>query len=400
MATNFDYLIIGGGMTAASAARGIREVDPKGSIGMISAEDHPPYNRPPLTKKLWYGKSEDTIWRKLPEKNLELLLGRRVISLDPARKQVQDNANRSYGYKKLLLATGGSPRHLPFAPEETLYFRTVEDYHTTRKWADQNARIGVIGGGFIGSEIAAALASNGEQAVTMVFPEIGIGARVYPEDLSRFINEYYREKGVQVNPGMGIEAIDHKGSAFILRAKDGKSVEVDHIIAGIGLIPNTKLAAASGISIAGPDQGSGIIVDEYLRTNQPDIYAAGDVASFYNSALQQRMRAEHEDNANTMGKAAGMNMAGHKAAYNHQPYFYSDLFDLGYEAVGRLDPHLETYSDWKEPFRKGVVYYLKDRKVRGVLLWNTWDQVDAARELIAGGRPYTDSELKGLLPKS
>jgi len=141
------------------------------------------------------------------------------------------------------------------------------------------------------------------------------------------------------------------------------------------------------------------VVDEMLRTSHPDVYAAGDVAEFYNPALGEQMRVEHEDNANAMGRLAGRAMAGSTEPYTHLPFFYSDLFDLGFEAVGELNPRLETYADWKEPFRQGVVYYLKNRKIRGVLLWNTWDQVDAARELISNGRAYADSELKGCLPK-
>jgi 3-phenylpropionate/trans-cinnamate dioxygenase ferredoxin reductase component len=396
--TRYDYLIIGGGMTAAAAAQGVREVDPKGTIGIISAEDQRPYNRPPLTKKLWQGKSEDIIWRDLPKEHLDLILGCRVSTLDPLLKQLQDQTGRSYGYKKLLLATGGSPRRLPFAPEDTLYYRTLEDYHTVRGWTGKGARIGIIGGGFIGSEIAAALASIGEQ-VMMVFPENGIGSRIYPDDLTQFITQYYQQKGVEVYPGMEIQAIDRRDNKFVMRAKDGRTVEVDHIIAGIGIRPNIELAEAAGISIGGPENGGGILVDGNLRTNQPEIYAAGDVASFFNPVLQQQMRVEHEDNANSMGRVAGLNMAGRETAYQHQPFFYSDLFDLGFEAVGELNPRLETYADWKEPFRQGVVYYLKNRKIRGVLLWNTWDQVDAARELISNGRAYADSELKGCLPK-
>lgn len=398
MATIYDYLIVGGGMTAAAAAQGIREVDPKGTIGIISAEDQRPYNRPPLTKKLWQGKSEDIIWRDLPKEHLNLILGCRVSTLDPHLKQLQDEAGLLYGYKKLLLATGGSPRRLPFAPEDTLYYRTLDDYHTVRGWVGKGERIGIIGGGFIGSEIAAALAANGEQVV-MVFPENGIGSRIYPGDLTQFVTEYYQKKGVEVHPGMEIQAIDRLDNRFVMRAKDGQTVEVDHIIAGIGILPSIELAQAAGIKIGDPEKGGGILVDEHLLTNQPDIYAAGDVASFYNPTLQQQMRVEHEDNANSMGRVAGLNMAGRKTAYLHQPFFYSDLFDLGFEAVGELNPRRETYADWKEPFRQGVVYYLMNRKIRGVLLWNTWNQVDVARKLISNGRTYSDSELKGLLPK-
>jgi len=395
----YDYLVIGGGMTAAAAVQGIREVDGHGSVGIFSMEQHRPYNRPPLTKKLWQGKPEDSIWRKLSDDNLDLLLGLRVKQIDPLRKQVQNETGQTVSYGKLLLATGGSSRRLPFAPPETVYFRTLDDFHTVRSWLGQGARIGIIGGGFIGSEIAAALASNGEQAV-MVFPETGLGARIYPADLSQFLNRYYQEKGVELHPGLEIQAIFRQGNGFVLQAKDGRQVAVEHIIAGIGILPNTGLGQTAGVSIGGPEVGAGILVDKNLRTDQPDIFAAGDVASFYNSALGRTMRVEHEDNANSMGRVAGLNMAGQATPYDHQPYFYSDLFDLGYEAVGELDPHLQTVADWQDPFRKGVVYYLKDEKVRGVLLWNTWDQVDAARALIAERHVFQPEALKNILPAS
>ena len=139
-------------------------------------------------------------------------------------------------------------------------------------------------------------------------------------------------------------------------------------------------------------------MDRGLRTSHSDIYAAGDVANFYNPALNQRLRVEHEDNANTMGKIAGRNMAGKRERYDHLPFFYSDLFDLGYEAVGELDSRLETVADWKEPYRKGVIYYLRGGRVRGVLLWNVWEQVDSARKLIAEAGPFRAADLKSRLP--
>lgn len=397
MVSNYDYIIVGGGMTAAAAANGIREADPQGMIGIISNEDQRPYDRPPLTKKLWQGKSEDIIWRKLPTSHLDLVLGCKISALKPDLNQVKDEAGFSYGYKKLLLATGGTPRSLPSAPEGILYFRTFDDYLTVRKWVGKHTRIGIIGGGFIGSEIAAALASNGEQVV-MVFPEEGIGARIYPADLAHFVTEYYQQKGVKVHSGMEIQAIEKIDDKFVMRANDGQTEIVDHIIAGIGLRPNIEVAQTGGIIIGGPEAGGGILVDDHLRTNQPDIYAAGDVASFYNSDLQKQMRVEHEDNANSMGRIAGLNMGGRETVYKHQPYFYSDLFDLGFEAVGELNPRMEVYADWKEPFKKGVIYYLAGERVRGVLLWNTWDCVPAARALIAEKGPFKPADLKNRLP--
>jgi NADPH-dependent 2,4-dienoyl-CoA reductase/sulfur reductase-like enzyme len=393
-----DYLIIGGGMTAAAAANAIREVDPKGTIIIISAEGHPPYKRPPLSKKLWQGKSEDTIWCDLPAANMELILNRKVVKLEPHNKRVIDDAGRTLGYKKLLLATGGATRTIPSAPEDILYFRTLDDYHKLRSWTGKEALFGILGGGFIGSEVAVALATIGEQ-VTMVFQEGSIGGRVYPEDVSLFISRHFQEKGIKLYPNSDIQSIEKKENLLIMHSKDGQVVEVDHIVAGLGIIPNTDIAQAAGVTIAGPEAGRGIIVDEQLRTNIPGIYAAGDVATFTNRALQRQMRVEHEDNANSMGRVAGFNMAGQATLYQHQPYFYSDIFKYGYEAVGELDPRLSTFADWEDKYEKGVIYYLKDDRIRGVLLWNTWDQVDEARKLIAEGKNYTRKELTGLLPR-
>ncbi|TLN23669.1 NAD(P)/FAD-dependent oxidoreductase [bacterium] len=394
---SFDYLIIGGGMTAAAAALGIRENDPTGTIAILGDEIHRPYDRPDLSKKLWLGKAEEKIWRKLPAENLTLRLGDPAAVIDPSRKQVTTAGGTVLGYHKLLLATGGMPRKLPFAPPEVVYFRTLDDYRTLRSWQGQGKRIGVIGGGFIGSEIAAALSINGEKAV-MVFPEAGIGARLFPADLATFLNDYYSQKGVDVLHGLEIQAIDRHENGFILVSKDGQEVLVDHIVAGIGIRPNTALAQSAGVAIGGPETGGGILVDEHLRTNLEDIYAAGDVASFYETALQRWARVEHEDNAISMGKAAGASMAGSTAPYTHQSFFFSDLFDLGYEAVGEVDSRLETYADWVDPYRQGVIYYLRDNLVRGVLLWNTWGQLQPARDLIAAAQPLAPADLHGRLP--
>lgn len=194
---NHQYLIVGGGMAADAAVAGIRQVDPEGSIGLISAESHPPYDRPPLSKGLWKGRALESIWRKSAAGEAALYLGRRVQTLDPTRNLVRDEQGTTYHYQKLLLATGGTPRRLPADSDAVLYFRTLDDYQSLRLLAQEKQRFAVVGGGFIGSEIAAALAMNGKQVV-MVFPEAGIGGRMFPPDLSRFLNDFYRQKGIEV----------------------------------------------------------------------------------------------------------------------------------------------------------------------------------------------------------
>lgn len=388
---HYHYLIVGGGMTASAAVSGIREVDDSGPIGLITAEDSPPYDRPPLSKQLWTGRKQlADIFHTLPD-SVDVFKGRTVQTLDAEQKHVIDNRGHRFTYDRLLLATGSSPRRLPFGEDQIIYFRTVSDYERLRKLTDLYEHFTVIGGGFIGSEIAAALRMQGKQ-VAMIFPEDGIGGRIFPADLSQFLVEYYREKGIEVLAGTAVKNLTGTGSNLSVDLDNGRSLNTQAVIAGIGVIPSTMLAEQAGLAV-----DNGIIVNEQLQTSHPDIYAAGDVANYPDALLETRRRVEHEDAANSMGKTAGRIMAGAGGRYDHSPMFYSDLFDLGYEAIGELDARLEMVSDWQEPFRKGIVYYLRDGRARGVLLWNVWDKVDAARQLIASGRDIAQANVKNLL---
>lgn len=390
---HFHYLIVGGGMTADAAVKGIRSRDQENSIAIISREDHPPYSRPPLTKALWKGEPEESIWKKTEEKNVTLLLSRSVVTIDPTDRMVIDDQDEKYSYEKLLLATGGIINHLPFDAEGIIYYRTYADYKNLRQQTEKSNNILVIGGGFIGSEIAAALAIN-KKKVTMIFPDNTIGSRVYPAALGAFLNSYYQSKGVEVVANDEVVSLSKSNGSYSIKTKTGKSLNAEVVVVGIGIKPDISLATKTGIAVS-----NGIDTDEFLRSDHPDIYAAGDVANFHSPALGKRIRVEHEDNALTMGELAGRNMAGDTAKYSHLPFFYSDLFDLGYEAVGELDTRHEMVEDWKEPNSEGVVYYLKEGRVRGVLLWNTWNQVDHARELISKPGPFDAKNVKGSLPK-
>jgi 3-phenylpropionate/trans-cinnamate dioxygenase ferredoxin reductase subunit len=358
------YLIVGGGMTGDAAVKGIREHDAEGRIVLVGEEQHPPYKRPPLTKKLWAGGEESSIWKNT--EGADLVLGRRIVSLDLAARRAADDQGEEYEFEKVLLATGGEPRRLGGDDGDVVYFRRLDDFRLLKERVGDGTRVAVIGGGFIGSEIAASLAGVGAN-VSMTFPEPTIGFRLFPPGLGEFVNDYYRQKGVEVNPGGMVS--------------DPRELGAEIVVAGLGIVPNVQLAEAAGLPV-----DNGIVVDLYGRVDgRDDVFAAGDVANYPSPILGTRFRVEHEDHANTHGKVVGANMAGAAQPYDHIPFFYSDLFDLGYEAVGQVDSRLEMIEEWQEPFAKGTVTYVEDGRPRGFLLWNVWGKVDAARDVLAAG---------------
>jgi 3-phenylpropionate/trans-cinnamate dioxygenase ferredoxin reductase subunit len=395
----YTYMIIGGGLAGASAVEGIRERDADGSVLLLGGETHLPYDRPPLSKKLWLGKKkvEDIFIhdRQFYEKNkVVLALGTEAVKLDPGTKRVLSADGKEYRFEKLLLATGGSPRRLPIPGgdvEGICYYRYLNDYLRMRSDAKEGRSATVIGGGFIGSEIAAALAANKVQ-VTMVFPEAYLCSRVFPAPLGMSIQDMYRSRGVGILSGDRPVSFGKSGDRFVTVTEKGGRLESDLLIAGIGIVPATDLAAGAGLRT-----GNGIVVDERLRTSHPDIYAAGDIAFFPYQALGRPMRIEHWDNALNQGKQAGRNMAGAEETFTYMPYFFSDLFEFGYEAVGEVSAGLETFADWQKENDTGVVYYLKEGGVRGVMMCNVWDKVEAARDLIRRGGQATPEDLRGAI---
>jgi NAD(P)H-nitrite reductase large subunit len=395
----YKYIIVGGGQTGGYAVDGIREIDTDGSILLIGNEDYLPYERPDLSKKLWFDKKRiENIFvhdRGFYGKNgVDLFLGTEVVRINTVDKAVQDSSGRTCFYGKLLLATGGTPKQLPIPGGDlpgVCYYRYLDDYLMMRPSASDGKKATVIGGGFIGSELAAALNIN-KVDVTMVFPEPYIVQRVFPEGLGLAIQEDYSKRGVKIVSGDIPMSIEMRAGMFVVNTKNGLTLESDMLIVGVGIAPAVDLAKAIDLEI-----GNGIVVNNLLQTSNSDIYAAGDNAFFPYQALGQMLRVEHWDNALNQGKQAGRNMAGANEPYDYMPYFFSDLFDFGYEAVGEVDSRLETFADWQKENETGVIYYLRDDFVRGAMMCNVWDKVSDARELIKNKQKVSRDMLKGII---
>ena len=396
---SYKYVIVGGGLAGASSVEGIRKLDKTSSILLVGSEKHLPYNRPPLSKKLWFvqgGIEEIFVYdQEFYDQNMvKLSLGTRIEGISTNEKTVVDNAGKSYGYGKLLFATGGTPRSLSIPGsnlEGICYYRYLDDFQRMRKEASKGKSAVVIGGGFIGSEMAAALNIN-KLNVTMIFPEPYLCNRVFPDYLGRVVQKCFIEHGVKILSGDRPASFARKREKFITQTTNGKQIESDLLIVGIGIAPNIQIAKEAGLMT-----GNGIIVNEYLQTSNPDIYGAGDIAFSPYRTLGQQMRVEHWDNALNLGKLAGMNMAGANEPLNYMPYFFSDLFELGYEAVGDINGELETFADWQKENDTGIIYYMKDGRIRGIMLCNVSEKVEEARNLILKNEKVKPESLRGAI---
>jgi NADPH-dependent 2,4-dienoyl-CoA reductase/sulfur reductase-like enzyme len=391
----FKYVIVGAGLSGCKAIEGIRSLDSQSPILLASAENYLPYDRPPLSKKLWFGKKkveEIFIHPKeyFKESKVDCLLNVRAVKIDPDDKIVAFDNGSACEFEKLLIATGGSPRRLDIeggSHDDIFYYRYLDDYLRLKSRIHQGTKALVIGGGFIGSEIAAALNIN-KADVTMLIRGNYLVENVFPKPLGMAIQEDFINRGVKILTHDAPVSIEKPDGYFITRTKAGKEITSDVVITGIGIEPETHLAKSANLKIE-----NGIVVNEFLQTSSPDIYAAGDNTCFPYQALDRYMRVEHWDNAVNQGLTAGMNMAGAGSAYTHMPYFFSDLFDFGYEAVGLVDSRLETHADWQKENNTGVIYYLENGFVRGVMCCNVWDKIDAARELIKSNRKITPDKI-------
>jgi NADPH-dependent 2,4-dienoyl-CoA reductase/sulfur reductase-like enzyme len=393
---HFKYVIVGGGVAGASAVDGIREVDKNGTILIICSEPQLPYNRPPLSKGLWLGKTSladifvhDAAFYESMKVTVEN--GDPAESIDARKKTVICSSRTSYSYDSLLVATGGTPRTFSGGQAGIEYYRYLDDFVSLHKELTPGKTAAVIGGGFIGSEMAVVLSANGI-GVTMVFPDPYPCAAVFPPSLGTAVMARFAAAGIRLLPSDKAVSFNVGGNQPVITTAQGETIVSDCIIAGIGILPSTEIAENAGLRC-----DNGIVVDEQLCTSDHSIFAAGDVARFPCTALGSLIRVEHWDNAVMQGRLAGRNMAGAHDPYTHLPYFFSDLFKFGYEAVGDVNASYEVFEDWITKSEKGVIYYLKDQRCVGVLLLNVWEKCDAAREIIRAGKRQPATDLRGCI---
>lgn len=399
---DFEYIVVGAGMAGDAAVAGIRQEDPTGTIALIGAEPDEPYNRPALSKALW--REEDTtpstiILKASSTPGVTLMLGTRVTSVNPDAHTVTTADGKEFGYHRLVLTTGGRPRTagIPAGPR-VIHFHDLSDYRALRTQATRGAHVVVVGGGFIGTELAAVLAET-PATVTYVFPRDHVDGHVLPEEIARHLDEVYREHGVELVPGVRVTTVAETpdGEGVTLTLDDGRELHGDVAVLGLGQDPETDLASAAGLAV-----WEGIVVDAHRRTSDPDIFAAGDAVARPDRVFGRR-RVQHEDAAVTGGRVAGRNAAGGEASDDHVPYFYSDIFADGYEALGVTDPTGASLVDWKEPGSEAVVYYFdEDSVLQGVLMWNVWGDEDhdtkaIAAQLLEDRSPRDPGELVGAI---
>ena len=403
-------VIVGASLAGAKAAETLRAEGFTGSVVLIGAEEERPYERPPLSKGyLLAADDRDSIFVFEPgwyaAHDVDLRLGSAVSALDRASRRVSLAAGGSVGYDKLLIATGASPRQLmvPGADlDGVLYLRTVGDSERLRAVLQAGGRVVIAGAGWIGLETAAAARQYGCE-VTVIEPEPGALYRSIGPELGELYADVHRSHGVTFRFREGVSEL--RGSAGRVTevvTSAGGAVPADVLVVGIGAVPNASFAAEAGLEV-----DNGIVADEALRTSDPDIFAAGDVANAFNPVLGRRIRVEHWGNALTGGPAAARSMLGQQVSHDLVPYFYSDQYDVGMEAAGVPEPGRYddvVYRGDKDAL-EFIAFWLSDGAVVAGMNVNVWDVNDDIQALIRAGVPVDagrltdpDIPLAGLLP--
>ena len=394
-------VVVGGGLAAASAVDELRSNGHEGSIEVFCAEAHLPYERPPLSKGVLLGSAEeksvqvhDSAW--YDDRDVVLHLGTPVTRLDLDRHEVVADG-LSAGFDRLLMATGASPRRLAMADEsgaDIAYLRTVEDNRRLRDAFASVRRIVIIGGGWIGLEVAAAARTAGVEVAVVEMQDQPLLGVLGPE-VARVFADLHREHGVDLRLGVGVDGIEARADgASVVRLADGATLPADLVVVGIGAQPEVGLARDAGIAV-----GDGVLVDAWLRTSDPYVFAAGDLAGHDHPVLRRRLRVEHWDNAIHQARAAARVMLGGDDAYDRLPYFFTDQYDLGMEYVGSVGPKGadEVVLRGDLGARVFSAFWLQDGRVVAAMHANDWDLIDPIRGIV-GREVDRDRLADGAVP--
>ncbi len=394
------YVIVGASLAGAKAAETLRAEGFGGPVVLIGAESELPYERPPLSKDYLQGKSpRDKIYvhpeQWYAEHNVELRLGLTVTEIDPAAHRVTGADGSSQPYAKLLLTTGSAPRRLPVPGaglDGVVYLRTASDSDRIKAALESASRVAVIGAGWIGLETAAAARIAGAEVTVLEALELPL-LRVLGPEAARVFADLHRDHGVDMRFGIAVAEITGRaGRATGVRLGDGAQVDADLVIVGIGITPNTQLADAAGLQVS-----NGVVVAADLRSSDPDIYAAGDVANAFNPLFGTHIRLEHWANALNQPPAAARSMLGQPVSYDRVPYFYTDQYDLGMEYSGYVEPggYEQVVFRGDTAAREFIAFWLDSRnRVLAGMNVNIWDVNDAIQALVRSGQPVDPDALR------
>jgi 3-phenylpropionate/trans-cinnamate dioxygenase ferredoxin reductase subunit len=395
MTDSRTFVVAGAGLAGAKAVEQLRTDGFDGRIVLLGEEPHAPYERPDLSKGFLLGKTER---QKLfvhgddfyATHDVDLRTDVAVTAIDRAARTVTIDGTDTIPYDALLLATGAAPRPLSIPGAEldgVRYLRTLDDAEALRRAIDTATAVAIIGGGWIGMEVAAAARSLGRN-VTVVFPESEPLERVLGIEAGATYAELHRAHGVRLLPRAAVESFEGTGSVEAVRLGDGGRIEADLVVVGIGVLPRTSLATNAGLAVS-----DGIEVDEYLRTSDPAVYAAGDIAGAWHPVLRTRLRVEHWANALHQGPAAARSMLGLTEPFDRLPYFYSDQFERGMEYVGHAPSYDRVVFRGDPGSGEFCVYWLLDGCIAAAMNVNVWDVVDVHKRLIAAGAAVDTTRL-------
>jgi 3-phenylpropionate/trans-cinnamate dioxygenase ferredoxin reductase subunit len=398
MNTQPSFVIVGGGMAGALAAQTLREEGFDGKITLLGQEPNAPYERPPLSKDYLQGKADrDSIFVQpkpwYAEHAVELSLDSAVTSFEPASRTVTTAAGERLSYDKLLLATGSKPRRLdvPGADLDGVYYlRNVEDSERIKIEFARAKRVVIIGAGWIGLETAAAARAAGLDVTLLVSGDLPLQHVLGPE-VAPIFDELHRSHGVDVRcRTTAVELNGRHGCVTGVRLSDSTKIDADMIIVGVGVAPRTELAAAAGLKI-----DNGIVVDEHLRTSDPDIFAAGDIAQTYSPRLGRHIRVEHWANARRQGAVAAKSMLGQDAVDLRPSYFFTDQYDLSMEYTGDIGPagyDRVIFRRYADPGQM-IVFWLYEQRLQAGMNINIWDVADDIERLIQSAHPINADDL-------